>query len=65
MSCPKADHVIVRKGAKGVYKIINGDERECLTTLFMVNAAGTMVPPMIIHWYQRIPSSVTQNVPLG
>ena len=46
-------------------KIINGDEKECLTTPFMVNAAGTMVPPMVMYCYQRIPSSVTQNVPLG
>ncbi|XP_025161698.1 uncharacterized protein LOC112590140 isoform X1 [Harpegnathos saltator] len=65
MLCPKADRVIVRRGAKGVYKVVDADEKECLTTLFMVNAAGTMVPPMVMYWYQRIPASVSQNVPSG
>ncbi|XP_071653661.1 uncharacterized protein [Temnothorax longispinosus] len=63
--CPKADHVIVRKGAKRVYNVVNADEKENLTTLFMVNAAGMLVPPMVMFWYQRVPKSVTDNVPSG
>ncbi|XP_071578860.1 uncharacterized protein [Temnothorax nylanderi] len=63
--CPKAENVIARKGARSVYKVVNGDEKECLTVLFMVNAAGVMVPPMVMYWYQRIPASVVRNVPKG
>jgi len=34
--CPKAEQVIVRKGAKSVYKIVNADKKEALTTLVMI-----------------------------
>jgi len=63
--CPKPGCVIVRKGSKSVYKIANGDKKECLTSLFMVNAAGSMVPPMVVHWYQRVPYSVSSKMPAG
>ncbi|TGZ53738.1 Uncharacterized protein DBV15_12772 [Temnothorax longispinosus] len=55
--------MIARKGARSVYKVVNGNEKECLTVLFMVNAAGVMAPPMVMYWYQRIPASVARNVP--
>jgi len=31
----------------------------------MVNAAGSMVPPMVVHWYQRVPYSVSSKMPAG
>lgn len=63
--CPKADQVIARKGSKSVYKVIDGDEKENLTTLFIVNAKGQMAPPMIVYWYKRLPYSVTSKIPSG
>lgn len=54
--CPKADQVIAKRGSKSVYKV-DGDEKESLTTLFMVNAKGQMAPPMILYWYKRMPYS--------
>lgn len=44
MLCPKVDKVIVSKGAKSVYKVVDGDKKESITTLFMFNAVGTMSP---------------------
>ncbi|KYM79648.1 hypothetical protein ALC53_09956 [Atta colombica] len=39
------------EGSKSMYKIVNADEKESLTTLFMVNAAGCMVSPMIMYMF--------------
>lgn len=41
MLCPKVDKVIVPKGAKSVYKVVDRDKKESITTLFMFNAVGT------------------------
>lgn len=49
--------------SKSVYKIVNADEKEGLTTLFMVNAAGSMVPPMIMYCYKRVPYSISSEFP--
>ena len=46
--------MIVKNGAKSVYSVVSADEKECITVLFMVNAAGTMVPPMLLHGYKRV-----------
>jgi len=56
--CPKPDQVITRRGYKSVYTIVNADEKESLTSLFMVNAAESMVPPMTMYWYKRVPYSM-------
>lgn len=63
--CPKAEQVIVKKGAKSVYKIVNADEKKALTTLVMISASGVMAPPMIMYAYKRIPAIITQNIPKG
>lgn len=60
---PKTDRVLARRGAKSVYKVVHEDEKESITTLFTVNAAGTMLPPMILFWYQRIPTNITNTLP--
>lgn len=62
--CPKADQVIAKRGSKSVYKVIDGDEKESLTTLFMVNAKGEMAPPMIYIGTSEC-HSVTSKIPSG
>jgi len=62
---PKGDYVLVRRGCKAVYKVISGNEKESLTVLFMVNAEGTMGPPMILYWYERMPYAVSNKIPSG
>lgn len=43
---PKGSKVLVPRGSKSVYKIVNPDEKECLTVL--MNADGTIAPPLIL-----------------
>ncbi|XP_067215467.1 uncharacterized protein [Linepithema humile] len=62
--CPKGERVLVRKGDKAVYNFTQNDEKECLTVLFMTNATGALVSPMIVFPYERIPYSVSQSVPI-
>ena len=61
--CPETGHVLAKRGSKSVYCVVNGVEKECLTTLFMINAAGKMVPPMVVHAYKRVPFNITRKMP--
>ncbi|KAG5895467.1 hypothetical protein JTB14_013382 [Gonioctena quinquepunctata] len=45
---PKGERVLVKKGDKAIYSFINNDEKECVTTLVMSNAAGDLPYPMVI-----------------
>uniref|UniRef100_A0ABD2WKN8 DDE-1 domain-containing protein n=1 Tax=Trichogramma kaykai TaxID=54128 RepID=A0ABD2WKN8_9HYME len=60
---PKGEKVLARKGSKAVYKVVHGDDKESLTVLFTVAANGVILPPMILFWYERIPSSIARNLP--
>lgn len=55
--------MLARRGEKTVYKIINSDEKECLTVLITGNASGDVCPPMIIFRYERIPKDIAASVP--
>lgn len=59
---PKENYVLVKKGSKAVHKIAN-DDKKCLTTLFMVNAAGMLVPPMVMFWYKQLPYKISRQFP--
>lgn len=56
--------MLVKKGDKAVYNFTQNDEKECLIVLFMTNAMGALVSPMIVFPYERIPYSVSQSVPI-
>lgn len=60
---PKGDKVLVAHGEKNVYKIVNSDEKECLTVLITGNTAGDLAPPMIIFKYERIPKELDKSIP--
>ncbi|XP_018394291.1 PREDICTED: jerky protein homolog-like [Cyphomyrmex costatus] len=60
---PSGDRVLARKGSKMVHKVIDGSDKETLTVLYTVNAAGTIPPPMIVYWYSRIPFEVSSKIP--
>jgi len=59
---PKVDKIIVKKGSKNVYNTCNSD-KECYTALIGGSAAGTLLPPMIIYNYERIPKAIVSNFP--
>lgn len=48
-----------------MYSFINNDEKECLTVLVTANAAGSMVPPMVLFSYARLPQSIVYSMPLN
>lgn len=61
--CPKGEKVLTEKGQKTVYNVALNDEKECLTTLVMCNAAGELPPPLVMFSYKRIPNNITQKFP--
>lgn len=64
--CPKPEKVLAEKGARSVYKVIDANEKESLTALFMYNAAGTRAPPMVLYSYAgEVPKKVLENFPSG
>ncbi|KAJ8916360.1 hypothetical protein NQ315_005057 [Exocentrus adspersus] len=63
--CPKGIKCLIRKGNKTSYNFVSNDEKECLTTLITANAAGMLVPPMIVFNYERIPPHISNLMPSG
>lgn len=60
---PKGSHVVVGRGEKNVYSIVNTDDKECLTVLVNINAAGLIAPPMVIFKNLRLPNDLVSSVP--
>ncbi|XP_030747745.1 jerky protein homolog-like [Sitophilus oryzae] len=60
---PKGNRVLARKGEKAVYSFSSNDDKECLTTLIMCNAAGDLPPPMVVFPYKRIPPKISNQAP--
>ncbi|XP_057336368.1 uncharacterized protein LOC130674929 [Microplitis mediator] len=59
----KPDQIITRDSKK-----LNKDsanDRDNIETLLIINAAGDVVPPMVVYPYQRIPHNVSKNLPEG
>ncbi|KAL7306097.1 hypothetical protein TKK_0001550 [Trichogramma kaykai] len=61
--CPKTGKVLCPKKWKNVYEISMGNEKETLTVLIFVTAAGELVTPMIVYPYMRLPPAVAKSVP--
>lgn len=61
--CPKTKSVLGPKGAKDIYEVAKGNEKENLTVMFTFNAAGIMCHPMVIYSYKRIPQHILDSVP--
>lgn len=61
---PTTANVIARKGAKNIYRIGSGNEKECVTVLLGGNALGES-PPTYFGHFQRRTSSQTFAVQLA
>lgn len=59
---PKTGVILGPRG-KSVYDERTVSDKENLTVLFSVDAAGTFAPPLAIFKYERIPPSVANMVP--
>lgn len=60
---PQKKRVITRKGAKNVYSVGSGNEKECLTVLLGCNANGDCPPAMVIYKYERVPAHIAKSLP--
>ncbi|KAF2904429.1 hypothetical protein ILUMI_01744 [Ignelater luminosus] len=62
---PKGIKCLMRKDDKTAYNFISNEDKECLTCLITANAAGTILPPMVLFSYERIPSQIASLMPKG
>lgn len=61
---PTVKNVIAAKGAKNIYHVGTGNEKECVTVLLGGNAIGESPPTLIIHKYaERAPRNLMVNLP--
>ncbi|KAG5899058.1 hypothetical protein JTB14_000081 [Gonioctena quinquepunctata] len=60
---PEGGLVLAKRG-KYVYDVA-GNEKENVTTLFTVNAAGEFAPPLTIFKYERLPKIGVDSAPKG
>lgn len=61
---PKGALILGEKG-KNTYDITSTSEKDNVTTLMAVNAAGQMAPPLTIFKYDRLPKSVLEVAPIN
>lgn len=59
---PKGKKALVEKGMKTVYNS-SGNEKDCLTTIVVGNAAGELAPTMVMYPYERIPKHIILQMP--
>lgn len=60
---PEIGKVIARRGARTVYNVTKANDRLCTTVLMGGNAAGQMVPSMVVFKNKIIPKNVSNNWP--
>ncbi|KAJ8968814.1 hypothetical protein NQ314_002076 [Rhamnusium bicolor] len=60
--CPKGTLVLAEKGVP-VFNTSANSDKENITTLFTVGAAGHMAPPLTLYKYDRLPKNVSKNAP--
>lgn len=61
--CPKTGKVLGPKKMNNFYEIAKNSEKENITVLCTYSANGSVLPPMIIYPYKRIPNYIYQSVP--
>lgn len=53
--------MLAKRGARTVYKIVDANEKESMTALFMYNAKGQRAPPMILYKYaEQVPKKIAE-----
>lgn len=62
--CPKSGKVIGPKGWKNIYDVKRGSEKETITVMIVISAAGEHVSPMVVFPYvKKPPKDVALSVP--
>ncbi|OXU27987.1 hypothetical protein TSAR_001286 [Trichomalopsis sarcophagae] len=62
--CSKPEKVLAIKGVRTVYKVIDANEKESVTALFMYSVSGVRAPPMVLYTYKvKGPKKVVDSFP--
>ena len=61
---PKGEFVLGEK-RRALYDASSGSDKEAITTLFVVNAAGEIVSPLTVYKYVRLPKNCIDIAPPG
>lgn len=60
---PEVGKVMSKKGARTVYNVSRGNDRQCTTVLMGGNAAGQLIPPMAVFKNKIFPKNVSTKWP--
>lgn len=60
--CPESETVLAERGARNVYQVVGGSDKESVTVLFMANAKGDMAPPQIVLKGSDFSANVAENM---
>lgn len=63
---PKAQPVLVRKGTRTVYQIVDGKEKANFTVFLMYSADGELALPLVVFEGKKLPrKSILEQIPSG
>lgn len=62
---PQPNQVLAPRGCKNVYNIVNNNEKENITTLVTVNAAGCLAPSLVVFKGASLPDNAAAFAPLN
>jgi hypothetical protein len=46
---PEGNKVLAKRGARNVLEVAHGQEKQSVTAMFAISAAGTLIPPLMIY----------------
>lgn len=62
---PSKYKVLIPRTELTAYSVTGNSKKENLTVLLGSNAAGTLMPPMVVYKYEHLPDNIVGNVPKG
>jgi len=63
MMCPKGEKVLSKRGTKNVYEVVGNNEKQQITVLVNVPAAGVVAPTMVVFAGKRLPKRIASTMP--
>lgn len=64
--CPTTTRaIVIAERGKPAYNVSASSNKENITTLFTVNAAGEIAPPFTLFAYERLPKTCIEKAPKG
>nr|CAH7750980.1 unnamed protein product [Callosobruchus chinensis] len=63
LTCPHSGKVLGPKNYKNLYEISAGKQKEAITVLCNYSAGGSVMPPMVVYPYKRMPEKIIKSMP--